>query len=407
MATFKSKYTGEQLDKAIGDVLNGNVGSGGATETVKLDTTLTQAGKAADAKATGDRLAALSKEIEQLSDGFFEDSKVLGKNLLNPNTCVPGYLSNGALTVHSDWVTCDYIYVGNLTNIIASNRTTGYGFSMFFLNKYDANKNFLSMNSQQDHTYAVEDGVAYVRFALKTNTDPADVQVESGTVITAFEPYTEGETVKIPKKVWTGKKWVVIGDSLTEVNGRTTMRYHDYVSESTGIAVVNMGQSGTGYARTKESETAFYQRISSVPTDADVVTIFGSGNDLGAGLELGTPTDTGTETICGCINTTIDNLIAIMPAVSLGIVSPTPWVGHPPYNTDSSMAKYCAAMKTICENRSIPFLDLYHCSNLRPWTEEGRAACYTKDDGNGVHPDEKGHALIAPRFKAFLETLIL
>ena len=68
MATYKSKYTGEQIDKAVGDVLNGNVGSGGATETVELDATLTQAGKAADAKATGERLTALSEEIEQLKD---------------------------------------------------------------------------------------------------------------------------------------------------------------------------------------------------------------------------------------------------------------------------------------------------------------------------------------------------
>lgn len=56
---------------------------------------------------------------------------------------------------------------------------------------------------------------------------------------------------------------------------------------------------------------------------------------------------------------------------------------------------------------TIKALDLYHCSNLRPWTEEGRVACYSKDDGNGVHPDENGHKLIAQRFKAFLDTLIL
>lgn len=214
-----------------------------------------------------------------------------------------------------------------------------------------------------------------------------------------------GDEVQLRK--WQDKIWCVVGDSLTEKNMRTTKNYHDYIGDATGINVINMGLSGTGYANGASSNNAFYQRISNVPTNADVVTIFGSGNDMSSGLSLGTPTDTGTETLCGCINTTIDNLIAIMPAVSLGIVSPTPWVGSPPTNADSGMAKYCSAMKTICENRSIPFLDLYHCSNLRPWTEEGRAACYTKDDGNGVHPDEKGHALIAPRFKAFLEMLIL
>lgn len=209
-----------------------------------------------------------------------------------------------------------------------------------------------------------------------------------------------------PAKKWTGKKWTCVGDSLTERNGRTTKNYHDYIAEETGVTVVNMGVSGTGYKRQDGNSIAFYQRISNVPTDSDVVTIFGSGNDMGAGVELGTPTDTGTDTLCGCINTTIDNLIAIMPTVQLGIVTPTPWVGYSPA-TDNAMKNYANAIVEICKNRSIPCLDLYHCSNLRPWTEEGRNACYTKDDGNGVHPDETGHKIIASRFKGFLETLLL
>lgn len=214
-----------------------------------------------------------------------------------------------------------------------------------------------------------------------------------------------GDEVQIRK--WQDKIWCVIGDSITEKNHTTTMNYHDYIADATGINVINMGVSGTGYAKGAGAGKAFYQRVADVPTNTDVVTIFGSGNDIAAGLELGTPTDTGTETLCGCINTTIDNLIALMPTVSLGIVSTTPWRGGEPYRTDILFAQYCEALKTICEYRSIPFLDLYHCSNLRPWTEEGRAACYSHDGDSGVHPDETGHALIAPRFKAFLEMLIL
>ena len=208
-------------------------------------------------------------------------------------------------------------------------------------------------------------------------------------------------------KPWSSKKWVCVGDSLTEVNSRTTMHYHDYIANATGISIVNMGLSGSGYAKKADTNGAFYQRISDVPLDADVVTIFGSGNDASSGLDIGEPADSGTTTLCGCINTTIDNLIAILPTVSLGIVAPTPWIGNQPSNVNCFMAKYTEALKTICANRSIPFLDLYHCSNLRPWTEEGRTACYSKDDGNGVHPDENGHKLIAPRFKSFLESLLI
>ena len=209
-------------------------------------------------------------------------------------------------------------------------------------------------------------------------------------------------------KPWTGKKWVCVGDSLTESNARTTMNYHDYVSDKTGISVVNMGLSGTGYMRGYDTNDAFYQRISNVPVDADVVTIFGSGNDLALISSLGAPTDSGTSTICGCINTTIDNLIAIIPAVQLGIVAPTPWVGYQPdLNNSNNMAKYVEALRQICYIRSIPFLDLYHESNLRPWSAEGRAACYSRDEGNGVHPDETGHKLISSRFEGFLDSLLL
>lgn len=280
----------------------------------------------------------------------------------------------------------------------------------------------------------VESGVTVnssVKLQLEIGSNATDFEIYNGetltvdsfpTNVTAFGDYDvlytkSGETLTVKYEVskeeeivleWTGKKWVCIGDSLTEANARTTMHYHDYIAEKTGINVVNMGVSGTGYKNREGADDhgdSFYQRISSVPTDADVVTIFGSGNDLSH--TLGTPTDAGTDTICGCVNTTIDNLIAIMPAVSLGIVAPTPWTNYNPATTGNAMALYVEALKTICANRSIPFLDLYHCSNLRPWTEEGRAACYSKDDGNGTHPDENGHRLIAPRFKAFLETLIL
>lgn len=74
-----------------------------------------------------------------------------------------------------------------------------------------------------------------------------------------------------------------------------------------------MGVGGTGYKRTSEKNTAFYQRISSVPLDTDVITIFGSLNDLGASVPIGTASDTGTDTLGGAINTTLDNLNSRLP----------------------------------------------------------------------------------------------
>lgn len=286
------------------------------------------------------------------------------------------------------------------------------GYSYAYANNYyyafyDSSDHFLSGMKRTDS------GSGSIDFEAIAPSNAAKIAVEIHT--TAITPsnskiYESNDVYIINddnvKKKWFGKKWVVVGDSLTAENSRTTVHYFDYVAEATGIAVVNMGASGTGYARGADSSAAFYQRILRCPTDADVVTIFGSFNDLGAELPLGSIDDTGTTTLAGCINTTISNLQSIIPLVNLGIVAPTPWATVRP-STSGSGYDYVEMLKSICERRSIPFLDLWRCSNLRPWDADFRPLAYSKDDGNGTHPDENGHKLIAPRFDGFLETLLM
>ena len=207
----------------------------------------------------------------------------------------------------------------------------------------------------------------------------------------------DASTIPTPLK---DKKWVVVGDSLTEKNNRTAKNYHDYIAEETGITVVNMGVGGTGYKNGEDEYNAFYQRVLNIPEDADIITIFGSGNDRN--LELGFASDSDTDTVCGCINTTIDIIHQVAPAAWLGIITPTPWMNFPPYETDNKMAKLSKLLVEICERRSIPCLDLYHCSGLRPWNEAFREIAYSKDDGDGTHPDETGHAMIYPQIRSFL-----
>ena len=181
------------------------------------------------------------------------------------------------------------------------------------------------------------------------------------------------------------------------------------VSGDPRIAVIGVG--GAGYKSLEGTNNAFYQRILNVPTDADVVTIFGSGNDLGGNYTLGNATDTGTDTLCGCINKTIDNLYSILPTVQLGIITPNPWGSFNPSNENNLMAQYSAKIVEICRLRGIPCLDLYHCSGLRPWDSAFLELAYPMNaEGSArdrVHPNEIGHSIIAPRIKAFLESLIM
>lgn len=252
---------------------------------------------------------------------------------------------------------------------------------------------------------AIPSNAKYVRFG-----DNRDVIGGSFAVNLASSIVTKDASL-----VWSGKKWCAFGDSLTEVNDKTTKHYHDYIAELTGITVVNMGKSGTGYKRTEDEGFAFYQRIPNVPTDCDVVTIFGSGNDMSVPRAqgqtfvqiLGDASDTGTDTICGCINTTIDNLYAIMPTVHLGIITPTPWKEQLPSDTTCPMYRLSNKIVEICKLRGIPCLDLYRCSNLRPWDATFRSLAYSHDGDSGVHPDETGHKLIAGMIKEFVASLFI
>lgn len=205
-------------------------------------------------------------------------------------------------------------------------------------------------------------------------------------------------------KPYTGVEVGFLGDSLTEKNSRTTKHYHDYIAEDLGLTNVNLGRSGTGYMRTWDEGFAFYQRVSTIPATVKALIVFGSFNDLGGGFALGEITDSGTSTICGCINTFFDNYYAKFPTTPIGIITPTPWdTKHP---GTSNADNYVSKLIQICEKRSVPCLDLYHNSNLRPWDSTFRTLAYSKDDGHGVHPDENGHKIIYPKIREFLKSLI-
>lgn len=204
-----------------------------------------------------------------------------------------------------------------------------------------------------------------------------------------------------------GKKWTVIGDSHTEQNSCATKRYYDYIAENTGISVTVNGIGGTGYKNGEANSKAYYHRVLNISADTDVVTLFTSNNDLLLGAEIGTYTDTTTDTICGCINKTIDNLFSVLPTVKLGIITNMPGSSYNPMSTDENAGENLAnAVVELCRRRGIPCLDLFHSSGLRPWDANFKELCY-KHDPNKGHFDEDGHAFIAPRIKSLLESIIM
>lgn len=218
-------------------------------------------------------------------------------------------------------------------------------------------------------------------------------------------PFCEGSNTLYQSQEWSGYKWAAMGDSITEANSRATKHYMDYIQDATGIQYVNLGESGTGFKKPYQSNLPYYQRVDTIPTDSSVITLFASGNDCSQ--TLGTPTDTGTNTVCGCINETIDLIRDRIVGANIGIITPTPWIQYPTSDENNKMAKYVDAIIQIGKLKGVPVLDLYHSSNMLPWEEDFRNAFYSRDDGNGVHPDENGQRFFAPHIKNFLASLIM
>ena len=305
---------------------------------------------------------------------------------------------NGTVISYTGIDCSDYIDCSDITKV----RVSGTNFySCTIIAFYDENQSFLCAypNTTTSTSYSNEiiDVPAAAKYFIANNYN-------NGTRIDALTGYS----IQSTSKVWTGKDWVCFGDSLTAINPPTTIRYFDYIADATGINPLNYGSSGTGYANDGGNGRAFWQRISYVP-NADVITIFGSFNDLAAGIPLGTANDSGTGTIGGCINATFDNLFAIHPTMQLGVIAPTPWNGSNanPTSEPNAGSNYVQLLHDICQKRGIPFLDLFHCSGLRPWDAAYRLLVYDKDNGMGIHPNELGHKIIASHIQAFVDTLLL
>ena len=362
-----------------------------------------------------------NEEIQQLEDDFdiYVKANSTPKKQIVAFTYQAGYVispSTGELLASGDsaWKISDPISV-----------TPGDGYYyngvMRFNNAvvafYDSGDAFISAIAATSGTEIETNKYEFVDYTFTVPEDAATMRLgyitgHGGQTYTCELDKNLGYSLMAIYKPWAGKKWTCVGDSLTEVNVKTTKNYCDYIAEVTGIGIVNMGLSGSGYMRKHDTNQAFYNRVANVPNDSDVVTIFGSLNDLGGGQTLGTIDDTVADgTVFGYVNGTIDALYTAYPTVNIGIISPTPWKSSKPWDAADAATKYCEGLRQICYNKGIPFLDLYHCSNLRPWDATARDLFYSKDVVGGVnagcHPDEAGHKMFAPKIKNFIESLLL
>ena len=392
---------------------------------IEIDSTLTQSGQAADAKATGDKLSSLSEEIYKVKN------ELKHLNILDIENSISGYCYNYQIgsgiekAENPNYTACNQIF-----SVVKDEKYThNWLYSALYV--YDNNEKLILYDYADSipHTLTIPENASYMTISGST-IRISDIMLVSGDALpSSYIPYNllgiktiqgndlEKRTSELEKSVrLNGVKWCAFGDSLTSkstLSGQPTgeKNYVDYVSESLGLDVTNCGFSGTGYMKT---EDRFVNRVNNIPEDTEILTVFGSLNDFEyIESSLGEMGDSGTTTIYGCMKSFYDAVFTRCPDIVVGIILPTKW-GYLSSQKDPSASvkcdQYISALKDIAKYYSIPVLDIYNFSNLRPWNDIFASKFYKDDDLNGtantVHPLDPAHKkFIAPKVEAFIKSI--
>lgn len=214
-----------------------------------------------------------------------------------------------------------------------------------------------------------------------------------------------------------------IGDSITEKNARANVNWVDYLSSWLGFKnVENNGEGGTGIIRPAQPDGSYknwWSRLDDYTGDYNLILLMGNMNDYSDSAymdesKLGEFGDDTLDTQYGAVNKYLKKLMGLYPNTQIGWITSTPrqYVNGSKeaaegylYGLNSVFEKADQAIIETCHNYSVPVLDLFHESGLAPWLEENRKKYFssiTSPDGDGCHPNDLGHEIIARKIYDFV-----
>ena len=217
------------------------------------------------------------------------------------------------------------------------------------------------------------------------------------------------------------KKIACLGDSITEgvnANGWQWHRYIDKYFKENGIetTIVNLGVGGTSVCTSSyvtSSLQPFVNRLNTIPTDTDVIVIFGGTNDWGNNATLGTISDSGSSSFYGAYKYMLEWLAVNRPNTKVITITPlkryfrgggSVWhnAQTTPNNKGQLLQDYVRAVKEVSEMYAIPCVDLHNESGLNPVLEIVR----TKYMADGLHPTAEGNKKMYPIILDKLKPLV-
>lgn len=218
-----------------------------------------------------------------------------------------------------------------------------------------------------------------------------------------------------------GLKINFLGDSITQGVGAACEQtvYHAVLKKEANLKEAkNYGISATRIAVQKGTPqrpkddyvdvNSFCERFNQMDDDADIVVVFGGTNDYGHGdAPLGEFSDRTPDTFYGACHYLLSGLIKKYLGKPIVIMTPLHRTNEMINTGDSNkspsatLRDYVNIIREVAEYYSLPVLDLYATSGLQPEIDEIREN-YIPD---GLHPNDKGNAIIAHKLKRFLESL--
>lgn len=211
----------------------------------------------------------------------------------------------------------------------------------------------------------------------------------------------------------------VLGDSITEGANATAFdkSYHQVLKKLGDFKEVNAyGIGGTRIARQtvlldgEKAEDNFISRCEKMKSGADIVIIFGGTNDYGHGdAPFGKVTDNTDETFCGACNVLFTKIrrlyeaaqiIVLLPLQRLYSDNPRGQDGKKAVET-GTLEEYSVALKKIAEKHQLIVCNLRDDELLNPNDEEKDKKYF----GDGLHPNDVGHEILADRIYKFIKEL--
>lgn len=344
----------------------------------------------------------LKEPIKELNDNYFIEDYI---NLITKEGVLNGkYInkSNGNVASNAGYKASGFIPVIP-KEIYISNAIYNFGAC------YNSNREYLCNIESgcvvDNKTILVNrEDIAYIRVSYEVSNEPyliLGTKEPSLIPITEKKIYIKDEAIKgqlidlFKKTDLSNLKWNVLGDSITHAPGKSR-NYHSIIGEEENILVRNYGVSGSrislGHGGTPGNE--FCTRFEKMSDDADIITVFGGINDANNKLPVGNFEDREKTTLYGAMHILCQGLHKKYIGKRLGFITPLNYgnAEHKPY---------IDCIKEVCSYYSIPCLDMWSnglvITHIKEIMEE---LC-----PDGLHPNEKGHDIIARKIKQFLYTL--